>query len=336
MSHLNFASRISLRLILLLALAGSVVAGDGDGGYAGAFLQVPAGARPTAMGGAYLAVSNDGAAPLFNPAGLSNITRPLFGSSYRVMQLDRKLGYVNLIFPVRGQAALGAHWLYAGSGSVEERNYQGDLTGYEISNNNHQFSVVFAKRFERIFSFGVNISYLHSEMNSSLAGFNTNSVGFDMGLMFYLDQLKDRNAREDMRIKDIQVGVTVKNIAKEYSWNSEKYNLKSSTSGRGAQQDDRFPVELGLGGSARFFERKLLLATDLIVREKLGPAFHAGAEYFVGEQLMLRTGFSNGRFTAGTGYLFKISNRSLFIDYAFSTDRADEGSEHIFSIDLHL
>jgi hypothetical protein len=29
-----------------------------------------------------------------------------------------------------------------------------------------------------------------------------------------------------------------------------------------------------------------------------------------------------------------LGNRLLGIDYAFSTDKADEGSEHIFSFDL--
>ena len=36
---------------------------EADGGTAGAFLQIPTGARPTAMGGAYISISDDGAAP---------------------------------------------------------------------------------------------------------------------------------------------------------------------------------------------------------------------------------------------------------------------------------
>ena len=95
---------------------------DGDGGYAGAFLQVPIGARPTAMGGAYIAVANDGAGALYNPAGLVSLRRMTFATSYRTMTLDRTLGYVTFIVPVEGDAVLGFNWLYAGSGEVDARD----------------------------------------------------------------------------------------------------------------------------------------------------------------------------------------------------------------------
>ena len=49
---------------------------------------------------------------------------------------------------------------------------------------------------------------------------------------------------------------------------------------------------------------------------------------------MLRAGYGDGRLAAGTGYLFAVGKHQLAIDYAFSTDKADEGSEHIFSFDL--
>lgn len=318
--------------LVAVTIYGAALAADGNGGYAGAFLQVPIGARPTGMGGAYIAVSDDAAAPLFNPAGVANLRRPLFGSSYRVMQLDRKLGYVSAIFPIHGNAALGGSWLYAGSGSVAARNSDGDLTGEELANNTHQFSVVFAKRFESWFSFGANLCYLYSRMPE----FSAASVGFDVGAIFYLDQLKDREAREDAKVKDIQVGVLLKNLTKRFDWNSENYNVLHETQAVGVEQKDKFPLEFGLGVSARFFERKLLVASDLRVRQYLGAAFHGGAEYYLTTNFLLRSGFSDGRFTAGTGYLFELGGKSLFVDYAFSTDKADEGSEHIFSIDLQF
>ncbi len=319
-------------LLFSTFVVSSISAEEADGGYAGAFLKVSIGARPTAMGGAYLAVSDDGAAPLFNPAGLANLERPLFGSSYRVMRLDRTLGYVSFVYPVQNHAAIGAHWLYAGSGSVDARDSDGDLLGREISFNNHQFAIVFAKRFERYFSFGVNLNYLYATMPEISAA----SVGFDIGVMFYLDQLMDREKREELPVRDIQAALTVKNISKIYSWNAEKYNLKYSTDHVGYEQEDKVPVEFGLGVAARFLERNLLIAADLLKNEKQDPFLHAGAEYYIAEQFALRTGYSAGRFTAGTGYLFRIGRQVLLIDYAFMTDKADEGSEHVFSFDLQF
>jgi len=323
----------TISLILVLAVfsaAGAAFAEEADGGYAGAFLQVPIGARATAMGGAYRAISSDGAGPLFNPAGASTLTRPLFGSSYRVLQLDRKLGYVTALFPVKNQAVLGVQWLYAGSGSVEARDVDGYLQGHQISQTSHQFTIVFAKRFEKWLGVGVNMSYLQAYMSE----IDANSVGFDFGAMIYVEQLFDRERRDQLPVRDLQIGITVKDVAKKFRWNSEQYVNKYSTGGVATEQEDKVPMEVGLGVSGRLLNRRLLLSTDAAKNAEQSLRFYGGAEFYVRPEFALRSGFSDGRFTAGTGYLFKIKNHQLVVDYAFTTDKADEGSEHIFSFDL--
>lgn len=323
--------RFSILIATLLILAGAPLAGDGDGGYAGAFFQVPIGARPASMGGAYLAISNDGAAPLYNPAGLADLRRPIFASSYRLMKLDRQLTYATLMFPIKGNSALGVHWLFAGSGDVERRNYDGDLIGDAISQNNHAGSIIFAKRFENVFSAGVKLSYLHS----TFADMTAYSVGVDMGAMIYFDWLFGREKVGTLPVDDLQLGLTLKHLDAAYIWNNEDYIFKYVGANQpGSEQEDQIPTEFGVGLSGRLLQRKLLLATDLIKNAEQGAMLHAGAEYFIKPEFALRAGFSDGRLTAGTGYIFKVANQILAVDYAFSTDKADEGSEHIFSFDL--
>lgn len=322
---------IFLTLLTVFA-AGQLIAADGDGGYAGSWYQVPIGARPTAMGGAYRAISNDGAAPLFNPAGLAGLKFRLFSSSYRLMTLDRQVGYVTLMFPTKGNSALGLHWRYAGSGSVDVRNADGDKLGREISMNNYDFSIVFAKRFTGPVAVGVKMYYLHS----AFAEMKAFSVGFDAGLMLYLDHLlHERGESEGSALRDIQVGLTLKYFEAKYIWKSEEYIFRHvDGSSFGTEQEDKIPIEIGLGTSARLMDRRLIVACDLVKNTKQGVALHLGAEYFVQPEFALRGGFSDGRFTVGTGYLFSLADRVLGIDYAFSTDRADEGSEHVFSFEL--
>ncbi len=352
---------IPLALVLILSLGSALNAADGDGGYAGAFFQVPVGARPTAMGGAYRAISNDGAAPIYNPAGLAGLQHKLFASSYRLMKLDRQIGYITLMFPTRGNSALGLHWRYAGSGSVDVRNADGDKLGREISMNNHDFSIVFAKRFEEFFAVGAKMYYLHS----AFAEMKAFSVGFDAGFMLYMDQLiHERGQSQDSPVRDIQVGLTLKYFEAKYIWKNEDYIFRYVDGNSfGTEQEDKVPIEIGLGISARFLERKLLVAADiarvpgdrvgnavlrtveivldktdldaeLAKNDKQGAAFHGGAEYFVRPEFALRGGFSDGRFTAGTGYVFNLVDRVVAIDYAFTTDKADEGSEHVFSFEF--
>ncbi|MBU8934226.1 MAG: PorV/PorQ family protein [candidate division Zixibacteria bacterium] len=327
-------SKISLRIILTVIsiglIAGATRADDGDGGYAGAFFQIPIGARPTALGGAYLSISNDGAAPLFNPAGLATIRKKMFASSYRAMSLDRSLGYLTLMIPTRDNSALGVNWHYFSTGDVEMRNRDGRLTGHSIGLTSHAWSIIFAKRFENYLSIGLRAGYLHS----SFAEMNANSIGIDIGLMLYVSQFFDRERRPDMALQDIQVGLVIRNLGTTYRWNSTDYNSQISGNVGGTEQEDIVPIEGGLGISSRFLQRKLLLTTDIIASEKQNLRLHTGAEFFVSPEFALRAGYSDRRLTAGTGYVFQIGTQVLAIDYAFATDRVDEGSEHIFSFDI--
>jgi hypothetical protein len=328
MKKITFYAKLTLILILLSAVR--LIAAEGDAGYAGAFFQIPIGARPTAMGGAYLAISNDGAAPLFNPAGVVTLKNKLFATSYRTMHLDRSLGYLTFLLPTREQSVLGINWHYFNAGKITLRNSDGREIGEDISFNNHDISLLFAKRFEEYLSVGMRAGYIYSKF----AEMSTFSIGIDLGAMVYLSSFFDRDRREDMFIQDLQVGLTVKNMAAKYRWNTEKYNQKYGGSGLSVEQEDRIPIEVGLGVSSRFLKRKLLVATDLIKNEKQNVFFHGGAEYFITPEFALRGGYSDGRLTAGTGYIFKLGKQVLAIDYAFATDKVDEGSEHIFSFDL--
>lgn len=319
-----------LLLILVLGGVATATAEEGDGGYAGAFLQVPIGARPAGMGGAYISLSADGVGALYNPAGLASIRQPLFSSSYRLMDLDRSLSYVSVAIPTARLSTLGFGWRYAGSGAVEARNSDGDALGYDLAQHNHEFHVVFAKRFENYFSAGFKGSYLHTRF-ADLSSF---SVSLDIGLMFHYSYLMPREKRELMAVQDITLGLVVRNLGAKYRWNSEQYLMKHYTSYVPMEQDDEIPIQIGLGGSARFMKRKLLLAMDALGDVESRFELHGGAEYFVSPQFALRAGYSDERLTAGTGYVFKFTNLTLAIDYAFSTDKVDEGSEHIFSFDL--
>lgn len=325
----RYSIAVLVALLLLTVSPGS--AEELNGGYAGAFYQVAIGARPTAMGGAYIAVANDGAGPLYNPAGLSLLDKPLFGTSYRAMRLDRQLGYVTVAFPVRGNSTLGVNWLYAGSGSVEVRDTDGYLEGRDFSQNSHQFAITFAKRFERWIAVGANAVYLIGVMPE----FDANTVGFDFGAMLYFDQMVDRDTRESRSVRDIQLGLVVQNISKEFRWNNENYIRRYTTSSSDTRiETDKVPIDIGLGASARFMKRHLLIATQISKNEKQSPVFRIGGEYFATPEAMIRAGFGDKRLTLGAGYLFKIGSHQLSADYAFSTDKADEGSEHIFSFDL--
>jgi hypothetical protein len=320
-----------LIFLFLAAVSPAVKAADGDAGYAGSFLQIPIGARPSGMGGAYLAISDDGSGPLFNPAGTANLKSKIFTTSYRVLGLDRTLAYASFVVPAKANSVIGISWLYAGSGSVEARNSVGQLLGHEVSLNTHDFGVLFAKRFEDAVAAGLKMNYFHADFPEINAG----AVGIDFGVMLYLDHFFDREKRDLMPVKNIQVGATVKNIGSRFIWNNENYMLRyRGISVPASEQEDDIPVEFGLGTAARFLDQRLTLAADFLKDTKTDPKVHAGAEYLYQRKMAVRSGISDGSFTAGAGYVFKFGKQTLAIDYAFSTDKVGEGEEHIFSFDL--
>lgn len=322
---------ISFFVCILAVLSPNINSAEGEAGYAGSFLQIPIGARPSGMGGAYLAISDDGSGPLFNPAGSANLKSRIFTTSYRVLGLDRTLAYASIIFPAKANSVVGVNWLYAGSGSVEARNSVGQPLGHEISLNTHDFGVLFAKRFEDAVAAGLKLNYYHADFTEISSG----SVGIDFGLMLYVDQLFDREKRDFMKVRNIQIGATAKNIGSRFVWNNGNYMARyRGINVSASEQEDDIPVEFGLGTSARFLNQSLTIAGDFLKDTKTDARIHAGAEYLHQRKMAIRGGISDGSLTAGAGYVFKIGKQTLAIDYAFSTDKVGEGEEHIFSFDL--
>lgn len=320
----------------------AVIKAETQGGFAGSFLDMPVDARTAAMGGAFNAVSDDGAAMLYNPAGIQTMTDKVFTSSYRAMKLDRKLGFVSLILPTHGESSIGFSWVYAGYGEVDKRNINGQLTGESISCNEHDFAVSFGKRFLPYLAVGTRLNYYTKKMGD----LNASSVGINVGGLLYVDSLFRYGEMENKIITDITAGLVLKNFAAKYPWESQGTGLS-------ATQSDKFPISLGIGASCKTMKRKLLVASDLEVQIKTvdwgvnttegtvennetytDAFFRIGGEYKAMNNLLLRTGLNNGTFTAGAGFVFTFSSSTLQLNYAFSSDKADEGEDHVITLGI--
>jgi hypothetical protein len=296
-----------------------------DGGYAGAFLKLSVAARPASMGGAYIGVSDDVFGQLYNPSGTVAISQKTFASSYRVMKLDRKLGFVSFIIPTKRESCLGISWLYAGYGEVMRRNSSGLELGSTISSNEHIFGISFAKQFTPALGIGTKLGYYHKQFGEISA----NSIGINFGATLYIDSLMPIGSMQHKPITDLKVGVVFNNLSAKYSWSSDSQELA-------ATQDDKFPYVIGVGGSFRLFKKSLLIAGDLEKNMEQAIVARFGTEYSMKNGLFLRGGLNEGTITAGFGYNFMFGDKSLMFNYAFSADRVDEGDDHIISLDLRF
>lgn len=310
------AKKIFAVLLVLFCLNLPVCfAEEGDGGYAGPFRQLGLGARSMGMGGAFVSIADDATACFWNPAGLGQLEERQIGACYRMMFLDRKMGYVSFVQPARDEAGIGLAWVYAGVGNVIGRDDKGEPTG-NISNSINSFSMSFGRKFFTRLGLGLTIRY--TQFN--LANINSYGLGFDVGVQARFE-------------KGIRFGAVVEDVGMKYSWSSGKYWEKYGLTGSSSQE--RFPVNLRIGASCLTLKEKLLLGMDLYKSEYQKAKLSSGAEYWLVNNFAARMGYDRGAFAFGLGFKYFLDEeKNIRIDYVLITSQVKEDPDHIISMQI--
>jgi hypothetical protein len=348
---------LAISLVILAGLASQTLAESENGGAPAPFLQLGLSARAVGMGQAYYAVADDASAIFYNPGGAAQVVKKTVGFSYRAMDLDRRLGYMSINFPVRREATIAVGWIFAGDGSIYERSMIGEL-GDELAYSENAISICFSRRFSNIVSIGGTGKFYIGK----LANVTTTTVGFDLGT--YIKLTRGEGLGENAPIDMLRIGAVVGNIGASYIWTTGDYWGQFGQ--RGDSRTDDFPLLIGGGVSVLALDRKLLAALDVrgmmwksvrieddIESRKLrwhSTSIHAGAEYSLNDLLRLRAGLDDLHPTFGFGIQKALSTKRieedypgaeevdpdggirLTIDYAFSSARAELRPDHIFSI----
>ena len=288
---------------------------EGNGGYAGSFRQLGLGARSVGMGGAFVSIADDATACFWNPAGLGKLEERQIGACYRMMFLDRKMGYVSFVQPAREGAGIGLAWVYAGVGNVMGRDDNGELTE-SISNSVNSFSLSFGKGFSSWLSLGLTMRY--TQFN--LANINSYGLGFDAG------------AQADVG-KGVKLGMVVEDVGMKYSWSSEKYWERYGLAG--SSSEEKFPLNFRVGASYLTLKRSLLVGTDLYKSEHQKAKLSSGVEYWFVSNLAARMGYDRGVFAFGLGFKYFLDEeKNIKFDYVLVTSRVKEDPDHIISMQI--
>ena len=147
------------------------------------FLLLGAGARGTALGGAFAALTTDITALYYNPAGLAQMPRPsAMVSSYDYLA-DTRYTWFGAAFPMAGGSrSLG---ISLGSFGFSEQpvttveNPDGDGTVYKV--NQSFLAGTYAQNFSDRFSAGVSIKYITDHLGNTKAG----TWAVDLGTNFH-------------------------------------------------------------------------------------------------------------------------------------------------------
>jgi hypothetical protein len=238
--------------------------------------QIFVGTRPLSMGGAFLAVADDGNAIYWNPAGLARMERiqasfmhaDLFGiginSNYASF-----LSRLYFIPPLTDYLTFGVDWfgLKAGDDELEFRR--------------DQFNFALALKppksvpYLRDFSFGMNVKYL--TLAADLDGqkeIDANGVGWDFGILYHVDKLPYLPGRLNLGLMVHDGGGTQVKHATDISETIQHQNIRWGLSYR--------PFETWPGGK--------IPLSDPVIALDIDERLHFGLEFWLARALALRAG----------------------------------------------
>ncbi len=297
-------------LIALFVTAGGVQAEDfAKVGTTGAdFLKLPIGARGVAMGGAFSALSNDGSAMFWNPAGLVNAADKTVMFEHVTYFADISYDAVGGSYRVNDTFTLGAFALAMGSGDMEVTTVeQPNGTGENFNVTNIMTGVSVAMNLTDKFAFGTNIKYIREDLDTEIAS----NFAIDVGVMY------------DTQWNSIRLAMAVRNFGPEMQLDGGYYDYDNGTVGEETTEflPYHFPMIFKLGAAmdpVLTDVHRLTLAGDLEHPNDNIERVNIGAEYGFQELFFLRGGYTFRHDTLGLSAGLGAQWQNFAVDYAFS------------------
>ncbi len=309
--------------------------------YAGEFLRIPVGARALGMGGAFIAIANDGSSFYYNPAGvaisgsgvLSLMYSSHFGGLTNPLASFFHIGFIQNV----QELGLAINWVRL---SVDNIPRTPDFTNVEVPIDRENlvknysggdfFSDVedaFYFSFSKEFKFNINFGWSRYKVPVSLPigvnfkllnqklGFEKGTgFGFDAGVMFRFS-MDDFLQREN--VGDVSISIALKDIGKtRISWSTRREHFVESTLMFGLSYT--FPVNFISGKVTVAYGSQNSYLTDKLY----------GIEYGYKDLLFVRFGKNVENLTIGAGLKIDF----LIVDYAFLLH--DLGAVHRISSSL--
>ncbi len=285
--------------------------------YAAEFLSVGVGAKALSMGGAFVALANDGTAVYWNPAGLSRLRqKELF-----LMHASRFSGivhtnFIGLSLPTHTGLTFAISYFRIGIDDIPKSTRLDEferpiIEGY-MQDIEQAIFLSFSKKVTPNFSIGGNLKTIFQTIDDySAMGF-----GIDLGGIY---QITDR----------LSFGANFQDITGTHVfWDTGHRDTRYPTINWGfalTQKVNFLYGALTIAGSQNIRLEGQNSENAISFGDIAGSDFQAGFEYSFMNTVAFRAGMERKNFTAGTGIQFKF----LAVDYAFVS--YDLGNTHRIS-----
>ena len=282
---------------LFLALTISVTIASAQTGFT--FLEIPVGARESAMGGAGVALVTGPTSAAHNPAALAHLKYTSFSALTTRHFGDSRASYFGLNIRAKKFSVTPHFW----GTSVPDVEYRVAPTSQPVSKFDATFSAVGVSSAWNItdeLSAGLTARYLHSKINfESAEGWSS-----DAGLLW------------DSPVEQLSIGVAVNHFGAVNQYVTEDVTLPTTLRIGGAWRQ-----ELGSAGGL------LVTAEGAGIRDNT-PRFSGGAEYKAPQYLSLRLGYVAGLDAQGLSFGAGLDYRRFRVDYALLPYKEELGEGH--------
>lgn len=305
------------------------------------FLKLGAGARGTALGDAYTAMTNDISAMYWNPAGIQKIGKPSIGVSQTNLFADIRYNYFGATYPIDPTNTIGVMVLYLTSGDIEKTTIEDPQgTGEFFSTTSAAIGITVARHLTPRFDLGLTIKYVYERLYRESAS----TFAFDIGSQF------------DTGIYGLKIGMALANFGGKMRFDGPDLNIdyKNETTGEkyesgGRLVTDEWPIPLVfrlglmvdlLGGDSHIAQNdKNRVTLSLEGNDPVDHLLHynAGVEYEWNRMLAFRAGYKFNYDEAKTTFGFGLNFAPVGIDARLGYSLNDYGLlgyVHNYSLDF--
>lgn len=269
--------------------------------YAAEVLTKGVGARPLAMGGAFVAAANDATAAYWNPAGLALIDDIEITTMHATENGLQSYDFINLAFNTQSAGSYALSFIDLGVGGIVPTDTNGNIVGPDLTYSDEAGLISGGWKLGKQFALGGTIKLLKTDAASASAF----GIGSDLGLLF-------------KPIKELTFGL----VARDYTGGTYIKWSNTPTSPSEALQPS---LTLGLSYTQEFGKRQNqgeapvpvstlsvnFDANTLYAGESLND-YHFGVEYWYRQFVAVRAGFESEGFQFGSDYFFPFcGNRGL-------------------------
>ncbi|MCB1059991.1 MAG: PorV/PorQ family protein [Calditrichaeota bacterium] len=292
-----------MKIILALLL----LAGTSYGQTGFTFLEIPVGARESALGGAGVALISGPTSAAHNPAALAHLKHTSFAALTTRHFGDSRASFFGLNIRARKFSLTPHFW----GTTVPDIEYRTSPTRDPISTFDASYSAVGVSSGWKVtneIAVGVTARYLHSKINfESAEGWSS-----DLGILVR------------PKVEQLSIGAAVNHLGAVNQYATEDVTLPTTVRVGAAWQQ-----ELGTAGGLMF------------TAEGAKPREHdtriaGGVEYRAPQYLALRVGYVSGLEAQGVSFGAGLNYNRFTLDYAFLPYKEELGEGHRVGLGIEL